>query len=151
MVEARPAQALTPPASPVRRAIILDDDPAVLAILAETLVGAGLAVCAVGSADAAFVAMGGLPAPSILITDIDLGAGPNGIAVAERARAQWPAMPIFIVSGGQIGDVSLESRLQARFFPKPIRMVAFLAALTDAVSGMTFPAQTVRPHRSDMS
>jgi CheY-like chemotaxis protein len=35
-----------------------------------------------------------------LITDIDLGPGPNGWDVADHARRRFPHMPVVYVSGG---------------------------------------------------
>lgn len=114
-------------------AILLDDDPAVLAVLLEALTGCGLSVNSVSTAGAAFEAMLNVPVPSILITDIDLGDGPDGIEVAQHARNLWPKMPIFVLSGRHGCDTSFEARLGARFFSKPVRIAVLLAALAEAV------------------
>ena len=115
------------------RIIVLDDDRLVLDILAEALAVTGAIITPVTTADAALDAMGEPPVPSILVTDIDLGPGPDGFAVAEHARIRWPEMPIFIISGHYVGDPSYEAALRATFFRKPLRLTPFVAAITAAL------------------
>ncbi len=122
-------------ASPILppRVILLDDDPVILEILTEALRGLGLAVSPVSNADDALHAMGEPPTPSILITDIDLGPGPDGFAVAEHARIRWPDMPIFVISGHYSGDPILDSTLRLRVLTKPLRIAALLSAVSDSL------------------
>ena len=126
------------------RAIILDDDPQVLAVLSEALTMAGYAVSAVNSAEAAFAAMQVFPAPAILTTDIDLGNGPSGIAVAAHARKRWPNMPIFVISGNQDSDITVEAQLNLRFLAKPLRVTALLSALAGTLTSSTASANRPR-------
>jgi len=121
------------------RIIVLDDDRLVLEILCEALSVTGAIVTPVTTADAALDAMGEPPRPSMLITDIDLGPGPDGFAVAEHARIRWPNMPIFLISGHYNGNAKLEASLRATFFPKPLRLRPFIAAVSAAL-----PAEPAR-------
>ena len=115
------------------RIILLDDDRTVLDILVEALSVTGATITPVTTADAALDAMGEPPVPSILVTDIDLGPGPDGFAVAEHARIRWPHIPIFIISGHYVGDPSYEAALGATFFRKPLRLTPFITAITAAL------------------
>ncbi|WP_374297220.1 response regulator [Sphingomonas sp.] len=122
------------PAAP--RAIVLDDDPQVRAILGEAMAMAGFSVSTADCAAAAFAAMQALPPPTVLTTDIDLGEGPSGMAVAAHARELWPNLLIFVISGNQSSDLALESRLGLHFLAKPVRIAAFLCTLADMLSAM---------------
>ena len=115
------------------RAIVLDDNPMVLAVLAEALRGIGLTVSAVDNANDALHEMGEPPTPALLITDIDLGPGPDGFDVAEHARIRWPNLPIFIVSGSYNGDPELDTALSLRSFRKPIRIATLLQAIAESL------------------
>lgn len=120
--------------APPPRVILLDDDPTILEILTEALRGLGLAVSPVSTADDALMSMGEAPTPSVLITDVDLGPGPDGFAVAEHARIRWPDMPIFVMSGHDHGESTLESALRLRVVAKPLRIAALLTAVADSLS-----------------
>lgn len=63
-----------------------------------------------------------------LITDIELGDGPNGLTLARLAANRRPGLPIVIVSGGVTPRAS-DLPHGAVFVPKPYRLEDILGAL----------------------
>jgi DNA-binding NtrC family response regulator len=54
-----------------------------------------------------------------LVTDVDLGGGPDGWEVARRARRAIPHLPVVYASGGGMHDFAAEGVADARFVSKP--------------------------------
>jgi Response regulator containing CheY-like receiver, AAA-type ATPase, and DNA-binding domains len=63
-----------------------------------------------------------------LITDIELGDGPNGLVLARLAARLRPGLPIVVVSGG-VRPAKQDLPPGAAFLPKPYRVDAIVAAL----------------------
>jgi DNA-binding NtrC family response regulator len=109
--------------------LVVEDNPILLLDLCDQLeslgyvtVGALSAGTAARLLDATFTA---------IITDIELGAGPDGIALARIAASAHPHMPIVVVSGGVTPDQA-QLPAHATFFQKPYRLEAVLAVLERA-------------------
>jgi DNA-binding response OmpR family regulator len=70
-----------------------------------------------------------------VVTDIDLGAGPNGWEVARRARELIPGVPVVYVSGASPGGWVSEGVPQSVMLTKPIappQVVVAIATLLNA-------------------
>jgi two-component system OmpR family response regulator len=80
--------------------MLVEDDPLVHETIAEGLSLAGLDALTATSAAAALemASMAGC-APLVVITDIDLGPGPNGLELAIMLRRRWPAVRVIYVTG----------------------------------------------------
>lgn len=83
--------------------LLVEDEPLVREMLAEGLADAGLRVAEASSAEAALDAVGaaaeaGRP-PRILVTDVDLGSGIDGLALAAEARRRWPDLGVVVMTG----------------------------------------------------
>jgi DNA-binding NtrC family response regulator len=63
-----------------------------------------------------------------LVTDIEMGEGPDGLALARFAAKSRPGLPIVVVSGG-IRPTAEELPSGALFIPKPYRVSDILDAL----------------------
>jgi DNA-binding NtrC family response regulator len=63
-----------------------------------------------------------------LITDIELGDGPNGLVLARLAARLRPGLPIVVVSGG-VRPSADDLPPGAVFIPKPYRIDDIVAAL----------------------
>lgn len=67
-----------------------------------------------------------------LVTDVDLGACPNGWEVANEARAAMPGVPVVYVSGASAHEWSAKSVPGSQIVPKPFapdQIVAVIALL----------------------
>ena len=67
-----------------------------------------------------------------LITDIDLGKGPDGFDIARRARTIHPDLPIVFISSAMGPRVASEGVPGAEFIAKPFHPSQILAALDRA-------------------
>lgn len=80
--------------------LLVEDEPLIREMLAEDLSDAGLDVTGASSAEAALGAAGRADRPpSVLVTDVDLGGGMDGLALAEEARRRWPGLGVVVMTG----------------------------------------------------
>ena len=94
----------------------------------------GMTVDPVYSGDAAIEAIDRLEYISALLTDVDLGAGPDGFDVARHARALHPALPVVYVSGTMATQHAIEGVEGSLFVAKPFHPRQITDAL-DQVMG----------------
>jgi signal transduction histidine kinase/CheY-like chemotaxis protein/HAMP domain-containing protein len=79
--------------------LLVDDDDAFRATLTDMLVREGLRVTAVPSAEQALTLLERGASPDVLLSDICLGAGMDGLRFAHLARDRWPDLPLGLMSG----------------------------------------------------
>jgi DNA-binding response OmpR family regulator len=115
------------------RVLIVDDDPAVNLLSCEILQDSGCLAIGVHCAAAAFEALDGDTKLSALITDIELGAGPDGFAVARRARIANPRLPVIYISGTAATRYPTEGVERSEFLQKPFRPPEFVEAVRRVV------------------
>ena len=111
------------------RVLVVDDDLFLNLACCEMLKEGGFDAVGVHCADAAFEAMYKEANLSALVTDIDLGAGPDGFEVARRARAAKPNLPVIFVSGMAAARQRAELFEGSEFLGKPFGMSQILEAL----------------------
>jgi PAS domain S-box-containing protein len=89
---------ITPPV--VSRSILLvEDEAAVRATVRRQLETLGHKVVPAANAEAALENLRGSERPDVLLTDVVLGAGMNGIDLADTARMARPDLPVIFMSG----------------------------------------------------
>jgi two-component system C4-dicarboxylate transport response regulator DctD len=108
--------------------LLVEDDELILDCLAEALNDAGLQTGRSLSAEAALVLMN-VNAPKVVVTDINLGAGMDGLALGRATHAKWPGMPVVYISGRYAELRGLGSH--ERFLSKPFAATALLRAIAD--------------------
>ena len=105
---------------PALRILVVDDEPAVLDMLAWGLRRGGYDVVAVARFDEAKRLIGDAPAPDGLVTDVRLGAF-NGLQLAWLMRDASPTCPIIVLSGYDDPTLRKETeRLGGVYFTKPV-------------------------------
>lgn len=100
--------------------LVVEDDPFLRELAVEMLEEEGCRVLAAASAEEALARMLGAT-PDVLFTDIDLGSGLNGMALARAARAVLPDLPVIYASGGRPALGYGEGVPGSAFVPKPYR------------------------------
>lgn len=106
--------------------LVVEDQPLLLLDLIDQLAGLGLETLAAGSArTAARLLNSGVDA---LVTDIELGEGPDGLCLARLAAEARPGLPIVVVSGG-VRPRASDLPAGAIFIPKPYRVGDIVTAL----------------------
>ena len=83
--------------SSVGSAVVVDDEPLICSIIAEILEAEGWAVTQAQDALSAITAVKATSA-RLVIADIDLGMGPTGIDVVQRARADNPSIGVVFIT-----------------------------------------------------
>lgn len=84
-------------ASPVRHALVVEDNASLRALIAGAVASMGFEVESVRDAKAALLAFSEGD-PDLLIADIDLGSRPNGVELAHILRAQAPYIGIVFLT-----------------------------------------------------
>ena len=84
---------------PGLRVLLVEDDPEVRNVAETFLKSMKCKVVACASAEAALAKLGKDSKFSLLFSDIMLGAGIDGHALAQRVTTQYPDMPILLTSG----------------------------------------------------
>ena len=113
--------------------LVVEDEALIRELLVDALADAGLDVAAAADAEAALRVVG--PAgeevrpPCVLVTDIDLGRGMDGLALAAEMRCRWPGMGVVVMTGK---PANLDGRSSD---PREVRLFKpfALARLTTAV------------------
>lgn len=81
------------------RVLVVDDDPAICALIQDILQEVRLeAVCVTGDRDA-YRVIPTLPTIQALVVDVNLGCGTTGFDVARFARQVIPGLPVIYVTG----------------------------------------------------
>jgi CheY-like chemotaxis protein len=115
------------------RVLFVEDDFVSSMECCEFLRASGLAVTEAYCAAAAFELLDRPGRLSGLVTDIDLGAGPDGFEVARRARAAYPDIPVVYISGATPGRHAAEGVKGSEFVAKPLHPRQILEALGRAI------------------
>jgi signal transduction histidine kinase/HAMP domain-containing protein len=129
--------------------LLVDDDDAFRATVTDILMRDGLRVTAVSCAEQALTLLERGDTVDVLLSDICLGSGMDGLRLARLARDRWPELPLGIMSGlsPELLPNAEELDLSFAFVHKPFepaQLATWLAGLlrdTKAPSAET-PAAT---------
>jgi CheY-like chemotaxis protein len=140
-VAARAGEAVAgSPVDPGRRCstcLIVEDEPLIRMMVCDLLEDAGFAVAAAGDADDALGAFLAAPAdqPSVLVTDVNLGPGADGLALAAAARRLRPGLPVVYVTANPERVAAARRRgPDDRVVAKPFDSDALVRAVTAAAA-----------------
>ena len=121
------------PDSAAATILIVEDEPTVCELAAETLLDAGYRVLTAADAWQAEAILAN-ESVDLLFTDIDLARNTNGLALARRARQICPDLPVVYTSGGRDGLPARDSVSGSVFVPKPYRPSQLVALTRDALN-----------------
>jgi len=79
--------------------IFVEDDTVIRELVAECLHEHGYDVVEAATAEDAMHSLIGSPAPQLVVTDIDLGAGRSGLEFADWLHERWPELNVIFASG----------------------------------------------------
>lgn len=115
--------------------LLVEDEPIILAVIEAELADAGFEVVSHSkSADALKEREGGIQRFSALVTDIDLGAPPNGWELARRARALSPGIVVIYASGRRAVDWPHEGVPKSTMLQKPFAAAQLITALASRLN-----------------
>jgi len=100
--------------------LVVEDDTVVRLSLCECLEDAGLEILDAGNAAAALAILEKPPYRIIvLVTDLNLGPGDNGLALAAKARRRLPRLRVVYATGSPEMLRGRQMRPWERLFTKP--------------------------------
>lgn len=101
-----------------RTILFVEDEPLLGELMAEALTEKGFAVEAVPDASCALRYLLSGAEVDVLFTDIDLGAGMDGVELAQLVREMRPMLPIVYASGRRTNE-QFAPVPNSVFLPKP--------------------------------
>lgn len=115
--------------------LIVEDDSLQLFSLEDTLVDAGYDVLTAGNGIEAIAAIAA-QAEQIrgVITDIQLGEGPNGWDLGRRAREAVANMPVVYVSGDSAQEWASQGVPNSVMLPKPFVSAQIVTAISHLIN-----------------
>ncbi|MBL8573927.1 MAG: response regulator [Hyphomicrobiaceae bacterium] len=119
-----------------RRVLVVEDDPTLRLSIVDVLTSLGHTVAGVASAEAALDWLAA-HAADLLLTDVALGAGMDGLELIGEVRRRHPAMAVLATSA-----YARELPPDVPVLPKPFRREDLTRALALAVAAPLSPAET---------
>jgi DNA-binding response OmpR family regulator len=118
---------------PNHRILIAEDSRILNQELCEFLRGEGYEVRPVYCGEAGFEAINRGEYFIALVTDIDLGPGPDGVDLARYARALLPHLPVVFMSGMMDPRHAVNGIARSQFVAKPFEPRQIGEALAAAI------------------
>jgi CheY-like chemotaxis protein len=118
-------------------AVLFVDDNAICGLETGSILrDLGYQVVSLYDAAGALQALAGGQSLMALVTDIDLGPGPDGFDIARAARAAFPDLPVVYISGTASARYASEGVPRSEFVAKPCNPADVAEALTRAIGRM---------------
>src|ERR1043166_2620778 len=102
-----------------RTILFVEDEPLLGELMSEALTDRGFTVHVAPNAHDALAHLKSEADIDVLITDIDLGGGMDGAALAARARELRPSLPVVYASGRCRSIDQIAAVAHAMLLPKP--------------------------------
>ena len=111
--------------------LLVEDDADTREVMALLLDAAGYQVLSARDAKAGIQLMDEQPDIDVIVTDVNIGGGQDGISMTEELRRRGSNAAVVVISGDPEAS---SDRLgpTATFLPKPYDRKALLAAIADA-------------------
>ncbi|SFB57047.1 Response regulator containing CheY-like receiver, AAA-type ATPase, and DNA-binding domains [Rhizobium sp. NFR07] len=104
-------------APPIRRVLVVDDEPLIRFATVDALEAAGFEVVEAGNADEAFILFEGTQIDAVF-TDVNMPGSTDGLGLMNRIRSRSPGTRVIVTSGHvRLGAFDLASGVS--FIPKP--------------------------------
>jgi DNA-binding response OmpR family regulator len=80
--------------------LVVEDEPLVRQMIVEELMDAGFQAIPAPDAETGFaIVEDDGPPPAVVVTDVNLGAGMDGLALADEAARRWPGVAVVVITG----------------------------------------------------
>ena len=112
--------------------LLVEDDAMVRECLRELLGDIGGRVSDAASAAEALERIAAEGVPDVLVTDLQLGPGPNGLALIAAARRRWPGVRAVLISGTNVEEPALGPG--DRFLRKPFKVEILVRTVSELVA-----------------
>ena len=109
--------------------LVVEDEPLVRLSIIDALKEGGYTVIEAEDGSAALEQIDKADHLRGLVTDIRMGAGPNGWQVAHHAREKFPALAVVYVTGDSITEWPAEGVPQSTALQKPFASAELVTAI----------------------
>lgn len=115
--------------------LLVEDEPLLALDVETTLIDAGYSVLVCSSGHQAIAALLTMTVPfCAVVTDIRLGSGPDGWAVAKRSRELMPSVPVVYMSGDSSADWTSMGVPESIMLAKPMALSQVVVALGQLIN-----------------
>jgi CheY-like chemotaxis protein len=115
--------------------LLVEDEPLLALDVESALVEAGYEVVVATSGNEALAALAALEQPyTAIVTDIRIGSGADGWAVAKRAREIIPGVPVIYMSGDSGADWTSMGVPESIMLNKPMALSQIIVALAQLIN-----------------
>ena len=115
------------------RVLLIEDDELVRTSLSDTLTEEGFDVDSLANAEDALVLLGAGQVPDVLVTDVHLGPGLDGIDLADVARVKHPDVGVVFISGESSDAQGHRPGAHERFLRKPFSSFRLTEVIRDTL------------------
>src|SRR6195952_3242769 len=120
--------------------LVVDDEELIRMVVEDALANGGYEVVTASTGEDAIKLLNSAEGRyRALVTDIDLGSGLNGWAVAHRAREIDHSFPIVYMSGKSAADWAVEGVPNSIMLAKPFAPAQLVTAVSQLLIGATTP------------
>lgn len=113
--------------------LLVEDEDLIRMVLSYVMTDVGFKVIEAANAESALALAETTPRPDAIVSDIDLGPGMDGFALAATLRRRWPTVPVLMMSGRAANFAGRQSGKAERFLSKPFLLDAFVQHVVDMV------------------
>lgn len=115
--------------------LLVEDEALILVDVKDALTNAGFEVVAAHDGTQALAELDAdAKRFKAVVTDIQLGSGPDGWDIGRRAREVVPDMPVIYVSGGSSNDWSAKGVPDSVMVAKPFASVQLIMAVSTLIT-----------------
>src|SRR5687768_327902 len=108
--------------------LVAEDEGLVRMFTADFLQEAGFRVIEVSNAVQALKELEGTPEVRVLLTDVEMPGGMDGLELAREVQRRWPGI-VILVTSGRVRPTRDELSGTIGFFQKPVREHAVVQAI----------------------
>jgi CheY-like chemotaxis protein len=108
--------------------LVVEDEPLLRMNTVDMVEEAGFPTLEAANANQAIQLLENRSDIKIILSDIDMPPGMNGMALVAMVRRRWPPVAIILVSG-QVAAAEVDIPDGGKFFSKPVRPAELVATL----------------------
>ena len=117
--------------------LVVEDEDLVRDFVCEDLMFEGLSVAEASCAEAALALTDSEGPPEVVVTDVNLGKGMDGLSLAEEVGRRWPGAGVVVMTGN---PAHLQDRAfgpRERCLMKPFSQAAMMSAVRELMGRST--------------
>lgn len=122
--------------------MLVDDEPSILKILQTYLDNAGHKTLAAASAEEALERLPETGNLDLMLVDLRLGTGMDGLELMHEVKARHPALPVIMITAYGTIEVAVDAMKEGAvdFITKPFEFKKLLAVINNALAESETPA-----------